>query len=362
MIEIASLSKAYIGGGPKAVADISFEVESGTLFTLLGPSGCGKTTTLRCVAGLEKPDAGEIRLGGEPVFSSERQIFVHPSRRQIGMVFQSYAIWPHMTVFQNVAYPLRGRGLSSAEIRARALDALRAVDLAGFEDRPAPKLSGGQQQRVALARAVAAEPKVFLFDEPLSNLDAKLREEMRGYIVNLQRQLGVTALYVTHDQIEALSMSSRIAIMDHGHIVEVGTPRDIYLHPRSRFEAQFVGLTNILPVRMTSSDGSGSARLDASFASLICQQASVETLPSGAKLVMLVRPENIRLSLDPFESSTNAWRGRVESSTFLGECIDCVVRCGDTLIRARVDPFAKFEPGVEVHLHAAPERLSVISE
>ena len=157
-------------------------------------------------------------------------------------------------------------------------------------------------------------------------------------------------------------MSSRIAIMDHGHIVEVGTPRDIYLHPRSRFAAQFVGLTNILPVKMTSSEGSGSARLDASFASLVCQQAGVGAFPSGAKLVMLVRPENIRLSREPFESATNAWRGRVESATFLGECIDCLVRCGDTLIRARVDPFAEFEPGVEVHLYAPPERLSVILE
>ena len=362
MIEVKSLRKTYVGASAKAVSDIEFEVESGSLFTLLGPSGCGKTTTLRCVAGLEKPDAGEISLCGELVSSSQRNIFLHPSKRQIGMVFQSYAIWPHMTVFDNVAYPLRGRGLSSAAIRARALDALKAVDLAGLEDRPAPKLSGGQQQRVALARAVASEPKVFLFDEPLSNLDAKLRDEMRGYIVNLQRKLGVTSLYVTHDQVEALSMSNKIAIMEHGHIVEVGTPRDIYLHPHSRFAAQFVGLTNIVPVKITANDGSDHARLEAPFASLICRQANIGALSSGARLIMLVRPENIRLSRDPVQGATNSWLGRIESSSFLGECMDYVIRCGDHMIRARVDAFAEYPPGTDVHLHAAPERLSVILE
>jgi len=257
---------------------------------------------------------------------------------------------------------MRGRGLNRAAIRARALDALKAVDLAGLEDRPAPKLSGGQQQRVALARAVAAEPKVFLFDEPLSNLDAKLRDEMRGYIVNLQRKLGVTSLYVTHDQVEALSMSNRIAIMERGHIVEVGTPRDIYLHPRSRFAAQFVGLTNILPVKMMSSEGSGLALFDSPIGSLVCQQADIGALSSGTKMVMLVRPENIRLSRTPFEGGINLWRGRIETSSFLGECIDYQIRCGETLIRARVDPFADFEPGAEIYLFISPERISVIAE
>jgi ABC-type Fe3+/spermidine/putrescine transport system ATPase subunit len=208
------------------------------VFTLLGPSGCGKTTTLRCVAGLENPDHGDIRLAGEVVFSSANGIRVPPSKRKIGMVFQSYAIWPHMTVFQNVAYPLRGRGLGRSEIRERAMEALRMVSLEDFADRSAPKLSGGQQQRVALARAIAGKPRLFLLDEPLSNLDAKLREEMRGQILDLQRKLGVTTLYVTHDQVEALSMSHRIAVMEQGRIVEVAAPRDVYLHPRSRFAAR----------------------------------------------------------------------------------------------------------------------------
>jgi iron(III) transport system ATP-binding protein len=361
MIEIEALSKTYGGGDVKAVDGIGFKVETGSLFTLLGPSGCGKTTTLRCVAGLEKPDSGEIRLFGEHVYSSKSNVFVAPSRRNIGMVFQSYAIWPHMTVFQNVAYPLKGKGWSRKEMRTRALDALKVVDLEGYEDRPAPKLSGGQQQRVALARAMASDPKVFLFDEPLSNLDAKLREEMRGQIRQLQRKLGITSLYVTHDQVEALSISDQIAIMDGGRIIEVGRPRDIYLHPHSKFAAQFVGLTNILPASLKGADDRVGLRLEVPFGELVCTQAETNRPPPDSRVMVLIRPENLRLSIDRMENQPNVWPGKVISSTFLGEFLDVAVSCSGTSLRARISPFSQIHDGADVFLHVAPEQFSVIS-
>ncbi|HEY4134804.1 MAG TPA: ABC transporter ATP-binding protein [Alphaproteobacteria bacterium] len=360
MIEVKGLTKTYAGGNVKAVDGVDFEVEAGKIFTLLGPSGCGKTTSLRSVAGLERPDVGEIRLSGETVFSSERDVCLHPSKRSIGMVFQSYAIWPHMTVLQNVAYPLKGKGLSGAEISRKAHEALHMVGLEGFEDRPAPRLSGGQQQRVALARAVASDPRIFLFDEPLSNLDAKLREEMRGQIRDLQRKLGITSLYVTHDQIEALSISDYIAVMEKGRIVEVGAPRDIYLHPTSRFAAQFVGLTNIMPAKLL--DGAnGAARVELPFASLLCAGKNSHSHGPGAELMVLLRPENVRVSSMPFNCATNEWRGRVVSSVFLGEFIDCTIACGDFQVRARVNPFNHFDDGAEVYLHIPPERFSLLT-
>ncbi|HTI85785.1 MAG TPA: ABC transporter ATP-binding protein [Alphaproteobacteria bacterium] len=358
-IEVIQLEKTYTGA-TKAVAGVDFEVEPGTVFTLLGPSGCGKTTTLRCVAGLENPDHGDIRLGGEVVFSSADGIRLPPSKRKIGMVFQSYAIWPHMTVFQNVAYPLRGRGLRRTEIRERAMEALRMVNLDGFAERSAPKLSGGQQQRVALARAIAGEPRLFLLDEPLSNLDAKLREEMRSQILDLQRKLGVTTLYVTHDQVEALSMSHRIAVMEQGRIVEVAAPRDVYLHPRSRFAAQFVGLTNIVPARVTGGS-EGKCAVDAPFARIVCQDGG-KRHAEGERAMVLIRPENIAVSTTTPAETINVWRGQVVSTVFLGEFLECVVACGDTQMRARISPFIAIDVGDEVFLQAAPERLSIIAE
>jgi iron(III) transport system ATP-binding protein len=361
MIEVRGLTKTYSDGGAKAVDGVSFQVPTGTILTLLGPSGCGKTTSLRCVAGLEKPDEGEISLFGQPVFSASRQISVHPGKRQIGMIFQSYAIWPHMTVFQNVAYPLKGKGLSRGEIRTRAYAAIKLVDLEGYEDRPTPKLSGGQQQRVALARAVAGDPRILLLDEPLSNLDAKLREEMRTQIRALQRKLGITSLYVTHDQVEALSISDSIAVMHGGKVIEVGTPRDIYLRPHSLFAAQFVGLTNVLPAKWVRAEG-GSARLDAAFTSLLCRHEEADAFAPGSHAMILVRPENVLLSREPHRGAINAWSGRVVSSTFLGDYVDCKIACGETMIRARVSPFTPIEDGAEVHLHVPPERCSVIRD
>ncbi len=362
MIEVKGLTKAYDDASANAVSGVSFQVPTGTILTLLGPSGCGKTTSLRCVAGLEKPNGGDIELFGQSVFSAERKIFVHPSKRQVGMIFQSYAIWPHMTVFQNVAYPLKGRGLSRSELRERAFAAIKMVNLEGYEDRPTPNLSGGQQQRVALARAVAGNPRILLLDEPLSNLDARLRDEMRVQIRALQRKLGITSLYVTHDQVEALSLSDSIAIMHSGRIVETGTPRDIYLHPKSLFAAQFVGLTNVLPAKWIGKEEGGMARLDAGFTSLLCQPGDSHDFVPGSRAIVLVRPENVVVSFKPVDSGINVWSGQVASSIFLGDYIDCKISCGGTMISARVNPFIPVEDGATVYLHVAPERCSIIRD
>ena len=232
----------------KAAQDVSFTVDEGRLFTLLGPSGCGKTTTLRSIAGLERPRAGEISVNGRVVYSSSKGVFVAPNRRGFGMVFQSYAIWPHMNVFQNVAFPLEvgDRRYSRKQIRDNVMRVLTAVQLDHLADREATKLSGGQQQRLALARALVMEPALLLLDEPLSNLDAKLREKMRFELKRLQRELKITTVYVTHDQSEALALSHQIAVMSEGRIQQIGSPRDIYERPASQFVADFVGTTNFI--------------------------------------------------------------------------------------------------------------------
>ena len=226
--------------------DFSLSVGRGEFVTLLGPSGCGKTTTLRCVAGLERPDAGEIRIGDEVVASAGRGIYLYPEHRNIGMVFQSYAVWPHMTVFENVAYGLRVRRIAAAEIRERTTRALELVGLDHLAERYATKLSGGQRQRVALARAIVYEPRVVLFDEPLSNLDAKLREQMRIELVRLQQEVGITSIYVTHDQAEALVMSDRVVVMDKGVIQQIDDPQTIYARPANTFVANFIGVANLM--------------------------------------------------------------------------------------------------------------------
>ena len=251
MLEVKNIFAEYIdsaGRIVKAVNDVSFDVPEGRLFTLLGPSGCGKTTTMRSIAGLERPVSGEVNVNGTAVYSSPRKLFVPPNRRNFGMVFQSYAIWPHMNVFDNAAFPLRvgRRKYSKQEIEEKVTRVLNVVGLDSFAGRDATMLSGGQQQRLALARALAMEPKLLLLDEPLSNLDAKLRERMRFEIKRLQRELGLTTVYVTHDQGEALALSHEIAVMSEGRIVQIGSPRAIYERPGSPFVADFVGLTNFV--------------------------------------------------------------------------------------------------------------------
>ena len=254
VLSLDGVSKLF--GAVAAVDRASLRVERGEIFTLLGPSGCGKTTTLRLVAGLEQPDAGEITLRGRVVASAARRLFVAPHRRNLGMVFQSYAIWPHMTVFENVAYPLTLRGARRAAVREKVASVLELVGLTGLEGRAATLLSGGQMQRLALCRALVYEPDLLLLDEPFSNLDAKLREQMRIEVKLLQRRLGITILFVTHDQVEALSLSDRIAVMQRGRVEQVASPKSLYERPASAFIRDFLGQTVILRGRV---DGGGRA-------------------------------------------------------------------------------------------------------
>src|SRR5215475_5446123 len=256
MIRVEGLTKTFTANKEvvTAVAGVAFEVGANEIVTLLGPSGCGKTTTLRFIAGLERPDGGRIVIADQPVVDVAAGIFVPPQRRNLGMVFQSYAIWPHMTVFENVAYALEGQRMKRAERKRLAMAALETVKLADLADRPAPRLSGGQQQRVAIARAMAGRPQVLLFDEPLSNLDARLRMEMRSELRRIQKEIGLSSIYVTHDQAEALAVSDWIVVMKEGRIVERGRPLDIYRSPRHVFTAQFLGTTNLIAGTVESID------------------------------------------------------------------------------------------------------------
>ena len=324
MLRVEGLTKIFdnstdqIAGG---IRDASFTLEPGTFFTLLGPSGCGKTTTLRCIAGLEMPDQGIIAVEGRTLFDAKTRVNVPVEQRSVGMVFQSYAIWPHMTVAENVAFPFtvsKQRRYSKAEIAEGVRRALAIVDLAGFEQRPATRLSGGQQQRVALARAVVHEPRLLLLDEPLSNLDAQLRDEMRSELKRLQSKIGITTVYVTHDQSEALALSDRIAVIDCGIITQIGSPQDIYFRPANPFVARFVGATNLLTGRLL-----GSANGKASVEVLSGRQIQC-VVPQGiddpAAVAVSIRPESIRLLArgGTAEAGENCLPGRVSAVTFLG--------------------------------------------
>ena len=282
-----------------AVDGLDLEVPSGAMFTILGPSGCGKTTTLRCLAGLERPDEGEIVVGGRTLVSGAAGVFVPANERGLGMVFQSYAIWPHMNVYQNVAFPLtvvpRRRRLSRTEIEARVDRVLEMVQLGALKSRDATALSGGQQQRLALARALVLEPTVLLLDEPLSNLDAKLREEMRFELQQLQRELGITTIYVTHDQVEALAISSHVAVMNQGRIEQVGTAREIYEHPVSRFVASFIGASNFLD-GIVQSTFAGGYVVKTSGGTVRVLSGAIHA--PAAAVTVAVRPEEIQL-IDP---------------------------------------------------------------
>jgi len=336
VVEIKSLVKVFADGsnaGVRAVNEVSFTVEEGRFYTLLGPSGCGKTTTLRCIAGLEKADYGEILVSGTKVYSASDGTFVPAYRRSIGMVFQSYAIWPHLSVFENVAFPLRvgKQRFGTDEIRRKVAHALEQVELGAYEQRMATQLSGGQQQRLALARALVREPKVLLLDEPLSNLDAKLRERMRIELRELQRRLRITTLYVTHDQIEALSMSNVIAVMNSGVIVQEGAPREIYLQPNSQFVANFIGSTNQLHGRIerTAPDGTGTVRTDAGEISC----AVLPGLTSGSDAVVVVRPESLVLHQQKPITADNLVEGKIGAAMFLGEYVECTVEVGNNVLQ-----------------------------
>src|SRR6476659_1894149 len=284
-------------GALKAVDAVDLAVEPGEFVTLLGPSGCGKTTTLRMVAGLEQNDTGNITIGGRMVSDAAADLFVPPDHRKLGMVFQSYAIWPHMTVFDNVAYPLSVRHVAKAEIRTKVMAALKLVEMEAYAERPAPALSGGQQQRVAIARALVFEPEVLLLDEPLSNLDARLRTQMGDEFRALQRRLGITSLYVTHDQEEAMALSDRVVVMQSGKILQIGAPEEIYQRPASRAVAAFFGSPNLLDARVTGCAAAANGRFDLTVEGKGWQghARAGEKFDVGAPVLVLVRPENIQI-------------------------------------------------------------------
>jgi iron(III) transport system ATP-binding protein len=322
MLRVERLTKIFenttdaVAGG---IREASFALEPGTFLTLLGPSGCGKTTTLRCIAGLETPDDGLIAVDARTLFDGKARINVPVEQRAVGMVFQSYAIWPHMTVAENVAFPFtvaKGRRYTRAEIAEGVRRALAVVDLDGFQERPATRLSGGQQQRVALARAIVHEPRLLLLDEPLSNLDAQLRDDMRGELKRLQSKIGITTVYVTHDQSEALALSDRIAVIDRGHITQIGTPQDIYFRPASPFVARFVGATNLLTGRLIGhANGRGEVEVLGGRHIQCTMQLGIDD-PSSVSVS--IRPESITLHPPGATPPGNCLAGHISGVTFLG--------------------------------------------
>lgn len=365
MLNIRSLRKTYKSDSRSlpAVAGISIEIRQGEFYTLLGPSGCGKTTTLRSVAGLEKPDSGEITIGATVVFNSERRISIPTHKRHIGMVFQSYAIWPHMTVFDNLAFPLVAHGnLSRQAIKERVRQALALVQLEDFAERPAPFLSGGQQQRVALARALIYEPEVLLLDEPLSNLDAKLRGEMRFELKRLTQRLNLTTLYVTHDQLEALSLSDRVAVMNHGTILQEDTPQAVYWKPADAFVANFIGSgMNMLGAKVTGA-ANGRVQLNSPWGAFECADPNAH-VKQGDEVMIGIRPESFDVYVDQpaARCSSNLMQARVELATFTGDGLEFQAIAGSKLIRGRTGPWTKLQVGQEIFLHCPSERCVLLT-
>lgn len=351
-VRIENLTKIYPSGGKQitAVDNVSLHIEPGEFVTLLGPSGCGKTTILRMVAGFEVPSKGDIFIGDTRVNS------ITPDKRDTAMVFQSYALFPHLNVFDNVSYGLKLRKIPMETIRKDVMDILHMVGLEGLENRQPNQLSGGQQQRVALARALVMKPSVLLFDEPLSNLDAKLRISMRREIRRIQKEFGITSIYVTHDQAEAMSMSDRVIIMKGGLLQQVGSPWDIYLHPNNRFVADFIGLANLIPAEMLACSGKR-ATVRLAEAELVVPVARTCEAKSG-QVSLVIRPETVALG------ETGHIKGEVETSVFMGAYQDYHIRIGGDISLQVIDynPAGKriFQAGETVGLSFNPEVLQLV--
>jgi len=356
MIRIRKLCKTFVSrsGAVRALSNIDLTVEQGQFFVLLGPSGSGKTTLLRSVAGLERPDSGEIAIGTNVVFSSEQRRFVPAEERGIGMVFQSYAIWPHLTVFDNVALPLtQGRKrLARARVRDRVFEALKLVGMEDYAARPAPLLSGGQQQRVALARALAVNPELLLMDEPLSNLDARLREEVRVKIKALTRELGVTVLYVTHDQVEAMTLADSIAVMADGDILQAGEPDELYRRPTSPRVAEFFGAINWIAGQTL--EGS---RVETEIGIL---ELNAHHAPGSGRMIIGVRPEDVKLSPAPAHP-TNELAGKILSASFTGGEFLYEVEVNGKLLLARAMSDSEALKG-SVFVHFPCARMTLFPE
>lgn len=365
-IRLSGLTKAF-GGRRPAVDGLQLTIEDGEFLSLLGPSGCGKTTTLRCIAGLVRPDKGEIHFDDSLIVSPERNTFVPPEKRHMGMVFQSYALWPHMTVFGNVSYPLKRAKRRQVDVSSAVGAILDLVGLADCGGRLPSQLSGGQQQRVALARALVNEPHVVLFDEPFSNLDTLLRSQMREEVRRLHDRLGTTSIYVTHDQVEAMALSDRIVIMQGGLVQQMGTPREIYTAPANRFVADFLGFENIVTAEVKTADSRGSViQLGEGGPAL---RAAISPRPvAGDHVEIAVRASAFRL-VPQVTAVESGFTGLIEAHTYLGEDNEYRVRVGNVLLVARIlDAEARAigggkPPGVgdSVSLQVNPEELIQIN-
>jgi ABC-type Fe3+/spermidine/putrescine transport system ATPase subunit len=337
-VQVTALRKSF--DGTPALQGVGFEVPLGCTVSLLGPSGCGKTTMLRSIAGLETPDEGRISIGDTVVFDSERRIELPPEKRQVGMVFQSYAVWPHMTVGENVGFPLKIRKVPSREIETRVREVLALVGLDGLASRPSTNLSGGQQQRVALARAIVHQPRLVLFDEPLSNLDAKLRHQMRTELKQLQDRLGFTAIYVTHDQHEALALSDKVIVMRQGFVEAMATPRELFARPATPFVADFLGFDNMYEGEVVSAgdENRGKRPLEISVGgtAVHCYWDGGAAPAPGAPVTVAFRSERVLLGESRASSDAvpNRYEGAVEASVYLGNCHEHVIRVGNLLVRA----------------------------
>ncbi len=356
-IEIQGLFKRF--KNVVAINHIQLEVKKGEMLTLLGPSGCGKTTTLRCIAGLERPDEGDIVIDGKPMLS---QGFVQPSKRGIGMVFQNYAVWPHMKVYNNVVYGLKLQRLSRQSIKEKAQTVLKLVGLDGLEDRYPAQLSGGQQQRVALARALVGNPKVLLLDEPLSNLDAKLREELRFEIKSLVRRMGITSVYVTHDQAEAMVISDRIAVMESGNVVQIGNAQEIYQKPANRFVADFIGTMNFMSGKVVEVvPDSNTVYVHTEFSEkMLCTIPDHTAVKAGEKVYASIRPEDVEIYTESPQTRENLFKGTIVHKAYLGNFLYFFVNVNDTMIRAQVPHHLPQEEGQELYLCLNPQKSVVL--
>ncbi len=357
-IEIQNLFKRF--KKVVAVNRIQLEVNEGEMLTLLGPSGCGKTTTLRCIAGLEKPEEGDIIIDGKPMLSEG---FVQPSNRGIGMVFQNYAVWPHMKVFNNIVYGLKLQKLPRQSIQEKAQKVLELVGLGGLEERYPGQLSGGQQQRVALARALVTNPKVLLLDEPLSNLDAKLREELRFEIKSLIRRMGITSVYVTHDQAEAMVISDRIAVMDSGNVVQIGTAHEIYEKPANKFVADFIGTMNFMPGEVVEvlPDATGVYVRTEFSEKILCTTSGKTAASPGEKVYASIRPEDVEVFTEPPQAVENLFKGIIAYKAYLGNFLFFFVNINDTMIRVQVPHHMLQEEGEELYLFLNPKKCIILS-
>ena len=362
MVRVDRLRKMFPASGRNelpvgAVQDVSFELAEGEFYVLLGPSGSGKTTTLRCVAGLEEPTDGEILIDGQIVFSRSQSIFIPPEDRPVAMVFQSYALWPHLNVFDNIAFPLRygSRRLRRHDAKRRVVEVVELLRLTEQIHRPVTRLSGGQQQRVALARALALEPKLLLMDEPLSNLDARLRAQLRMELTRLTRRIRITTLYVTHDQAEAMVMGDRIAVMDCGVIRQEGSPQELYNRPKSMFVARFLGDMNFFEATLESTQAAVALVSTVGAALTVTRTNSA---PTRGPVWVGVRPEDLTLASGPGQ---NVLRACVTARHFLGDAFVYELRVGSDTLQMKRPPSARFEPGQEIWLHLPPESTLVFA-